>query len=163
MAAKTYEGKLVAPADARFAVVVSRFNEFITSRLLAGAMDAFVRHGVAEGSIEVVWSPGSWEIPVICRRLAGSGRYAAVVCLGAVIRGGTEHYQYIASEAAKGIAQAALSTGVPCIFGVLTCESIEQAIERAGTKAGNKGADAAVAAIEMANLLALLPAGPQAG
>ena len=160
MPAKTYEGKLVAPAKAKFAVVVSRFNEFITNKLLGGAMDAFVRHGVAEDALEVVWSPGSFEIPVIAHRLAGSGQYAAVVCLGAVIRGGTEHHQYIASEVSKGIAAAALATGVPCIFGVLTCDTIEQAIERAGTKAGNKGADAAAAAIEMANLLVQLPPAP---
>ena len=159
MSAKTYEGKLVAPAKAKFAVIVSRFNEFITSKLLAGAMDALSRHGVAEGNLEVVWTPGSWEIPVVCRRLAESGKYAAVVCLGAVIRGGTVHWEYIASEAAKGIASAAVTSGVPCIFGVLTCDTIEQAVERAGTKAGNKGAGAAVAAIEMANLMAQLPAG----
>ena len=158
MAAKTYEGKLVAPAKARFAVVVSRFNEFVTSKLLDGAMDAFARHGVDAGNLEVVWSPGSFEIPVLAQRLAGSGNYAAVVCLGAVIRGGTEHHQYIASEVAKGVAGAAMKTGVPCIFGVLTCDTVEQAIERAGTKAGNKGADAAAAAIEMANLLTQLPA-----
>jgi 6,7-dimethyl-8-ribityllumazine synthase len=158
MSAKTYEGKLVAPARAKFAVVVSRFNEFVTGRLLGGAMDAFTRHGVAESGVAVVWSPGSFEIPMICQRLAASGRYAAVVCLGAVIRGGTDHHQYIASEVAKGVASASLSTGVPCIFGVLTCDTIEQAIERAGAKSGNKGADAAVAAIEMANLLSQLPA-----
>ncbi len=159
MSAKTYEGKLVAPAKARFAVIVSRFNEFVTSKLLAGAMDAFARHGVKDADIEVVWSPGSFEIPVLAHRLAGSGKYAAVVCLGAVIRGGTEHYQYIAAEVSKGIAAAAVATGVPCLFGVLTCDTIEQAIERAGTKAGNKGADAAAAAIEMVNLLAQLPGG----
>ena len=163
MGAKTYEGKLVAPAKARFAVVVSRFNEFVTSKLLDGAMDAFARHGVGEASLEVVWSPGSFEIPVLAQRLAGSGKYAAVVCLGAVIRGGTEHHQYIASEVAKGVASAGMSTGVPCIFGVLTCDTVEQAIERAGTKAGNKGADAAAAAIEMANLLAQLPAAGAGG
>jgi len=112
---------------------------------------------VAEANIEVTWSPGSFEIPVLAQRLAGSGRYAAVVCLGAVIRGGTDHYQYIASEVAKGVAAAAMSTGVPCLFGVLTCDTIEQAIERSGTKSGNKGADAAAAAIEMANLMAQLP------
>jgi len=152
-----YQGTLIAPAKARFAVVVSRFNEFVTAKLLSGAMDAFRRHGAAEANIDVVWSPGSFEMPVIAARLAGSGAYAAVVCLGAVIRGGTDHHQYIASEAAKGIAQAAMKTGVPCIFGVLTCDSLEQAIERAGAKSGNKGADAAVAAIEMANLLGQLP------
>ena len=161
MSATTYEGKLVAPAKGRFAVVVSRFNEFVTSKLLAGAMDAFARHGVDAANVDVVWSPGSFETPLLCRRMASSGKYAAVVALGAVIRGGTDHWQYIASEVAKGVAMTALTTGVPCLFGVLTCDSIEQAIERAGTKAGNKGADAAVAAIEMANLMAQLP-GPQA-
>lgn len=156
---KEYQGKQVAPSGAKFAIVVSRFNEFVTSKLLGGAIDAFRRHGVVESAMEVVWSPGSFEIPVLAARLAGSGRYAAVVCLGAVIRGGTEHYRYISAEVSKGVAQAAIKTGVPCIFGVLTCETIEQAIERAGAKAGNKGADAAVSAIEMANLLKQLPAG----
>ncbi len=154
---KTYEGELVAPGKAKFALLVSRFNEFVTSKLLGGAVDTLTRHGVAEANIEVVWSPGSFEIPILAKRLASSGRYAAVVCLGAVIRGGTDHYQYIASEVTKGIAQAAMDTDTPCIFGVLTCDTIEQAIERAGTKAGNKGADAAVAAIEMANLISQLP------
>jgi len=157
MSAREYEGTLVSPKG-RFAVIVSRFNEFITSGLLKGAMDAFRRHGVAEADVDVVRTPGSWEIPVVCKRLAGSGRYLAVVCLGAVIRGGTEHHRYIASEAAKGVAAAAMATGVPCIFGVLTCDTIEQAIERAGTKAGNKGADAARSAVEMANLMSQLPA-----
>jgi 6,7-dimethyl-8-ribityllumazine synthase len=158
---KEYHGELTAPAKARFAIVVSRFNEFVTRKLLDGAVDALTRHGVAESDIEAVWSPGSFEIPLLARKLAASSRYAAVVCLGAVIRGGTDHHQYIASEVAKGVAQAALATGVPCLFGVLTCDTIEQAVERAGTKAGNKGADAAVAALEMANLLAHLPAGPK--
>ncbi|HOD83672.1 MAG: 6,7-dimethyl-8-ribityllumazine synthase [Planctomycetes bacterium ADurb.Bin126] len=157
---KEYQGKLLAPAKAKFAVLVSRFNEFITNKLLGGAMDALKRHGVADDDIEVVWSPGSFEIPLLALKLASSGRYAAVICLGAVIRGGTDHYQYVASEVTKGIAQATLQTGVPCIFGVLTCDTIDQAIERAGTKAGNKGADAATAAIEMANLIDQLPAGP---
>ena len=157
---KEYQGKLLAPAKAKFAVLVSRFNEFITNKLLGGAMDALKRHGVADDDIEVVWSPGSFEIPLLALKLASSGRYAAVICLGAVIRGGTDHYQYVASEVTKGIAQATLQTGVPCIFGVLTCDTIDQAIERAGTKAGNKGADAAAAAIEMANLIDQLPAGP---
>ena len=157
MGAKRYEGKLVAPAKARFAVVVGRFNEFVTSKLLGGALDAFARHDVPEGSVEVAWSPGSFEIPLIAQKLAETGRYAAVVCLGAVIRGGTDHYQYIAAEVSKGVAAVSLSTGVPCIFGVLTCDTVEQAIERAGTKSGNKGADAACAAIEMANLLGQLP------
>jgi len=153
----TYQGKLVAPAKARFAILVSRFNEFVTSKLLGGAVDALQRHGVAEGAIDVVWAPGSFEMPLVAVRLAQSKKYAAVICLGAVIRGGTDHYQYVAAEAAKGVAAAALKTGVPCIFGILTCESIEQAIERAGAKAGNKGADAAASAIEMANLMAALP------
>ncbi len=157
MSVKVFEGNLVAPAKAKFAVVVSRFNEFVTSKLLGGAIDTFDRHGVKESNVEVVWSPGSFEIPVLTQRLAASGRYAAVVCLGAVSRGGTDHYQYIASEVSKGVAAAGLATGVPCIFGVLTCDTIEQAIERAGAKAGNKGADAARAAIEMTNLLEQLP------
>ena len=153
----TYEGKLVAPAEARFALVVSRFNEFVTSKLLGGAIDALRRHHVDDEDIDVVWSPGSFEIPLLAQRLAASGEYAAVVCLGAVIRGGTDHHQYIASEVAKGIAFATLKTGVPCIFGVLTCDTVEQAVDRAGAKAGNKGAEAAVAAIEMVNLLGQLP------
>ncbi len=155
---KEYQGQLVATAQAKFAVLVSRFNEFISGKLLGGAMDALTRHGVAEKNVEVVWSPGSFEIPLLAKKLAGSGKYAAVICLGAVIRGGTDHYEYIASEVAKGVAMASLETSVPCIFGVLTCDTIEQAIERAGTKSGNKGADAAVAAIEMANILEQLPA-----
>jgi 6,7-dimethyl-8-ribityllumazine synthase len=155
----TYEGKLVAPADAKFAIVVSRFNEFVTSKLLSGAIDAMKRHHVEADRIDVVWSPGSFEIPLLARRLAASGEYSAVVCIGAVIRGGTEHHQYIASEAAKGVALAAMNTGVPCIFGVLTCDTVEQAVDRAGAKAGNKGAEAAMAAIEMANLLGQLPGG----
>jgi 6,7-dimethyl-8-ribityllumazine synthase len=158
MAAKVFEGKLVAPAKGRFAVVVSRFNEFITSKLLSGAMDAFARHGVDEGRIDLAWSPGSFETPLICQKLAQSGNYVAVVAIGAVIRGGTDHYEYVAAEVSKGIASAALKTGVPVIFGVLTCENLDQAIERAGAKSGNKGADAALAAIEMANLLGQLPA-----
>jgi len=156
---KTYQGKLVAPADAKFAVIVSRFNEFVTGKLLAGCVDALRRHGADEGNVDVIWSPGSFEIPAVAQRLAGSGKYAAVICLGAVIRGGTDHNRYIASEVAKGVAQVALRSGVPCIFGVLTCDTIEQAIERAGAKAGNKGADAAAAAIEMINLFGQLPAG----
>ena len=151
-----YEGKLVAPDGARFAIVVSRFNEFITTKLLDGAMDMLTRHGVASKDVDVAWCPGCFEVPLLTQKLASTGKYAAVVCLGAVIRGGTDHHEYIASEAAKGVAQAGLSTSVPCIFGVLTCDTIEQAIERAGTKAGNKGADAASAAIEMANLVSQL-------
>ena len=156
---KEYHGKLTAPPDARFAVVASRFNELITSKLLDGCIDSLRRHGVDDESVEVFWCPGSWEQPVLIQRLARTNRYAAVICLGAVIRGGTDHYQYIAAEVAKGIAQVALSTGIPCIFGVLTCDTVEQAIERAGTKAGNKGFDAAAAALEMVNLLSQLPGG----
>jgi 6,7-dimethyl-8-ribityllumazine synthase len=155
---KEYHGQLVAPEGARFAVIVSRFNEFVTSKLLGGCLDALRRHGTEEANIDVVWSPGSFEIPLIAQKLASSGQYAAVICVGAVIRGGTDHYQYVAAEVSKGVAHASLATGVPCIFGVLTCDTIEQAIERAGAKSGNKGADAAVAAIEMANLLKQLPA-----
>lgn len=155
---KEYQGQLTAPAKAKFALVVSRFNEFVTSKLLAGAIDALRRHDVKEDDVEVVWSPGSFEIPVIAGRLAESGRYAAVVCLGAVIRGGTDHYQYVAAEVSKGISVVGLRSGVPCIMGVLTCDTIEQAVDRAGAKSGNKGADAAMAALEMANLLEQLPA-----
>jgi len=155
---KEYHGELVAPAKAKFAIVVSRFNELITSKLLGGAIDALTRHGVTEASVEVIWSPGSFEIPLLAQKLAASKKYSAVICLGAIIRGGTTHHEYIGSEVAKGVAQAGMDTGVPCIFGVLTCDTIEQAVERAGTKAGNKGADAAVSAIEMANLISQLPA-----
>lgn len=153
-----YQGKLVAPAQAKFAVVVSRFNEFITNKLLGGCLDTLHRHEADAKNIDIVWSPGAFEVPLLAQKLAQSGLYAAVICLGAVIRGGTDHYQYVASEVSKGVAQATLTTGVPCIFGVLTCDTVEQAIERAGTKSGNKGSDAAMAAIEMANLLAQLPA-----
>ncbi len=149
---KEYQGKLIAPPKARFAVVVSRFNEFVTSKLLGGALDTLHRHGVADDNIDVVWSPGSFEIPVLTQRLAASGNYEAVICLGAIIRGGTDHYRYIAAEVSKGVASASMNTSVPCIFGVLTCDTIEQAVERAGAKAGNKGSDAASAAIEMTNL-----------
>jgi len=155
---KTYEGKLVSPAGAKFALVVSRFNDFITSKLLSGATDTLLRHQTSDKDIDIVWSPGCFEIPLIARKLAEGRRYSAVVCLGAVIRGGTDHYQYIASEVAKGVASASLATGTPCIFGVLTCDSVEQAVDRAGAKAGNKGAEAALAAIEMANLMSQLPA-----
>jgi 6,7-dimethyl-8-ribityllumazine synthase len=154
---KEYHGKLTAPAKARFAVVVSRFNEFITSKLLGGCMDCLLRHGVLEDNVEAFWSPGSFEIPVVAQKLAASGRYAAVICLGAVIRGGTDHYQYVASEVTRGIGHVSLQTGVPCLLGVLTCDTIEQAIERAGTKAGNKGSQAAQAALEMVNLLSQVP------
>ena len=152
--ANMYQGDLVAKKGQRFAIVVSRFNEFISSKMLSGAVDALVRHGVAEKDIDVAWTPGSFEIPLVARRMAERKKYAAVICLGAVIRGGTPHFDYIAAEVSKGVAQVGLQTGVPTIFGVITADTLEQAIERAGTKAGNKGADAAASAIEMANLLA---------
>jgi 6,7-dimethyl-8-ribityllumazine synthase len=154
--AKVYRGDLTAP-EGRFAIVAGRFNEFIGSKLLNGALDCLARHGVADDAVEVAWAPGSFEIPLVAGRLAASGRYAAVICLGAVIRGETDHYEYVASEAAKGVAMASVSTGVPVIFGILTTDTLEQAINRAGAKTGNKGADAALAAIEMANLMAVLP------
>ena len=149
--ARTWEGNLSA-AGLGFALVVSRFNDFITARLLDGALDALRRHGAEEERLTVVRVPGSYEIPLVAKRLAASGRYDAVICLGAVIRGATPHFDYVASEVAKGVAVAAMETGVPIAFGVLTTETLEQAIERAGSKAGNKGFDAACSAIEMANL-----------
>ena len=152
----TYEGKLLAEG-LRFGIVVSRFNELITRRLLSGALDALRRHGGDEGKVDVAWAPGSFEVPMVAQRLAGSGRYDAVICLAAVIRGDTPHFEYVAAEAAKGIAKVGLDTGVPTIFGVVTADSIEEAIERAGAKAGNRGADAATAAIEMADLMRALP------
>jgi len=148
---RTWEGNLTA-AGLSFALVVSRFNDFITGRLLDGALDALRRHGAEEERLTVVRVPGAYEIPLAAKRLAASGRYDAVICLGAVIRGATPHFDYVAGEVAKGVAISALETGVPIAFGVLTTETIEQAIERAGTKAGNKGFDAACSAIEMANL-----------
>ena len=156
---KVIQGGLLGQGK-KFAIVISRFNEFITSRLLAGAQDCFERHGVAVQDIDVAWVPGSFEIPVTALRIARTGRYDAVVCLGAVIRGQTPHFDYIASEVAKGVAQVAMTTGVPAIFGVITSDTIEQAVERAGTKAGNKGVDAAASAIEMANLFEKLPEAP---
>ncbi len=149
---RTLEGSLVAPDGARFAVVVSRFNSFISERLLDGALDALSRHGVDAKSITVVRVPGSWEIPGTCARLAKSGKVDAVVAVGAVIRGGTPHFDYVAAEVSKGVATVSVQTGVPVSFGVLTTDSIEQAVERAGTKAGNKGFDAAMAALEMVSL-----------
>jgi 6,7-dimethyl-8-ribityllumazine synthase len=150
--ANIYQGQLVAGKH-RFGVVVSRFNEFITGKLLGGCLDALQRHGVPQDAVDVAWTPGAFEIPVVAQRMAASGKYAAVICLGAVIRGGTPHFDYIAAEVSKGVAQVGLATGVPTIFGVITTDTIEQAIERAGTKAGNKGSDAALSAIEMVSLL----------
>lgn len=149
---KIIEGKLQAK-DFSFGIVIGRFNEFIGNKLLGGALDALKRHGVDEDKVEVAWSPGSFEIPLIAKKMAGSGRFDAVICLGAVIRGATPHFDYVANEVSKGIAHVSLETGTPVIFGVLTTDSIEQAIERAGAKSGNKGFDAAMAAIEMANLM----------
>ena len=137
----------------KIALVASRFNEFIVSRLLSGAEDGLVRHGVAEEDIDAYWVPGAFELPLLAQKLAQSGRYDAVICLGAVIRGSTSHYELVCSETAKGIAQASMHSGVPVLFGVITTENIEQAIERAGTKAGNKGFDCALSAIEMVNLI----------
>lgn len=152
---RTLEGNLNA-AGLRFGIVVSRFNDFITSRLLAGAEDAIRRHGGDLDQVDVAWVPGAFEIPLVAQRMAASGRWDAVICLGAVIRGSTPHFDYVASEAAKGVAQAMMQTGVPISFGILTTDTIEQAVERAGTKAGNKGFEAAVTAIEMANLMKVL-------
>lgn len=149
---KTIEGNFVA-GEKRFAIAVSRFNELITSKLLAGAVDTLLRHGVKEEQITVVWTPGAFELPVAVKKLAGSGEYGAVLALGCVIRGATAHFDYVAGGAASGLGSVALETGVPVLLGVLTTDSIEQALERAGTKAGNKGADAAMAALEMASLL----------
>ena len=149
---KVYEGKLVSKSM-KIGIVAARFNEFITSKLLSGARDGLLRHDVKDEDIDVAWVPGAFEIPLIASKMAGSGKYDAVICLGAVIRGSTSHYDYVCSEVSKGIAQVSLSSGVPVMFGVLTTENIEQAIERAGTKAGNKGYDCALSAIEMVNLI----------
>jgi len=148
---KYYEGHLVGEG-LKFGIVVGRFNEFITNKLLSGALDALNRHGVAEQNIEVAWVPGAFEIPMAARRMVDMAKYDAVICLGAVIRGATPHFDFVAAEVTKGIAKVGLDTGMPTIYGVITADTIEQAIERAGTKAGNKGWDAAVTAIEMANL-----------
>lgn len=150
---KTLEGKLAAEGR-KFALVASRFNSLITRQLIAGAQDCLVRHGAADDDLTLVWVPGSFEMPLAAWKLAETGDYDAVVCLGAIIRGETPHFEYVAAEAAKGIAQVALSTGVPIAFGVLTTDNLEQALDRAGVKSGNKGADAALAAIEMVNLFA---------
>ena len=146
------EGKLVADGI-KVGIVASRFNEFIVSKLIGGALDGLLRHDVKEENIHVAWVPGAFEIPLIASKMASSGNYDAVICLGAVIRGATTHYDYVCSEVSKGIAQVSLASGIPVMFGVLTTENIEQAIERAGTKAGNKGYDCALGAIEMVNLI----------
>lgn len=147
------EGKLVAPEGMKVGIVASRFNEIIVNKLLGGALDGLVRHGVEEENITAAWVPGAFEIPVAASKMAQSGKYDAVICVGAVIRGDTSHYDYVCNEVSKGIAQVSMGNGLPVMFGVLTCENIEQAIERAGTKAGNKGAECANGAIEMVNLM----------
>ena len=152
---RTVEGKLVAE-NMRVGIVASRFNEFITSKLLSGAVDALRRHEVPDDDIVTAWVPGAFEIPVIAKKMAESGKYDAVICLGAVTRGTTSHYDYVCNEVSKGIAQVSMASGIPVLFGVLTTENIEQAIERAGTKAGNKGAECANGAIEMVNLIRAL-------
>lgn len=149
---KIFEGKIIGK-DRKFGIVVSRFNEFISSKLLEGALDCFQRHEVNEQHVEIAWVPGSFEIPLTALKMAASQKYDAVICLGAVIRGATPHFEYIAAEVTKGIAQVNLQTGVPTIYGVITADTLEQAIERAGTKAGNKGWDAAMSAMEMVDLL----------
>ncbi|MBI3920281.1 MAG: 6,7-dimethyl-8-ribityllumazine synthase [Armatimonadetes bacterium] len=152
---KFYEGSFTVEGH-RFAIVVSRFNELVTQRLLEGALDAFRRHGVSDGDIETAWVPGTFEIPIITKKLAETGRFHAIVSLGAVIRGDTPHFEYVAGEAAKGISHVSLQTGVPVIFGIVTSDSLEQALERAGSKHGNRGFDAAVSALEMASLIAAI-------
>lgn len=150
---QVYEGDYTASGK-KFGIVVSRFNDFITARLLEGALDGLRRHGVAESDVEIAWVPGAFEIPLLAKKMAESAKYNAVICLGAVIRGSTSHYDYVCNEAAKGIAQVSMESGIPVMFGVVTTDTIAQAIERAGTKAGNKGYDAALGAIEMVNICA---------
>lgn len=152
MAIKTYEGNIITEG-AKYGIIVGRFNEFIGSKLLGGAIDSLKRHGATDGDIDVSWVPGAFEIPLVAQKMAETKRYDAVICLGAVIRGSTPHFDYVASEVSKGVAKVTLDTGIPVVFGVLTTDTIEQAIERAGTKAGNKGFEAAATAIEMVNLL----------
>ncbi|HJJ78670.1 MAG TPA: 6,7-dimethyl-8-ribityllumazine synthase [Methanocorpusculum sp.] len=150
-----YEGKLV-PGDIKIGIVASRFNEFIVSKLIGGADDALRRHNVKDENVDLAWVPGAFEIPLMASKMAQSGKYDAVICLGAVIRGSTDHYEYVANEVTKGIAAVSLKTGVPVMFGVLTCDNLEQAIERAGSKVGNKGFEAAVSAIETINVIKAL-------
>ena len=149
---RVFEGKLISEGEI-YAIIVSRFNEFINSKLLSGAVDGLTRHGVKDENVDVYWVPGAFEMPLVAKKLSNSGKYDAVICLGTVIRGSTTHYELVSAEVAKGIAQVSLASGIPVIFGVLTTENIEQAIERAGTKVGNKGYDAALSAIEMTRLL----------
>ena len=153
MAINYLEGKLVAKKNMKVGIVAARFNEFIVSKLLGGAVDGLVRHGVDEKNITAAWVPGAFEIPIAAQKMAQSGKYDAIICLGTVIRGATSHYDYVCNEVSKGVAQVGLNTGIPVLFGVVTTENIEQAIERAGTKAGNKGYDCALSAIEMVNLM----------
>ena len=156
MSIRLLEGQVVAPQGRKVGIVASRFNAFIVQKLLDGAVDGLVRHGVEEANIDAAWVPGAFEIPIVAQTMAKSGKYDAVICVGAVIRGSTTHYELVVNETAKGIAQAGLSTGVPVLFGVITTENIEQAIERAGSKAGNKGYDCALSAIEMVNLMKMV-------
>jgi 6,7-dimethyl-8-ribityllumazine synthase len=155
MGIRTNQGKLIA-SGLKFGIVIGRFNEFISSKLLGGVIDGLLRHGAEEADIEVTWVPGAFEIPLAAQKMANSRKFNAVICVGAVIRGSTPHFDYVSNEVSKGIAKVSLDTGIPVVFGVLTTDTIEQAIERAGTKAGNKGYEAAVTAIEMANLLKVL-------
>ncbi|MBP5305505.1 MAG: 6,7-dimethyl-8-ribityllumazine synthase [Lachnospiraceae bacterium] len=150
----TLSGNVVAKENMKVGIIAARFNEFITSKLVGGALDGLTRHGVEEKNVSLAWVPGAFEIPVLAKKMAESGKYDALICVGAVIRGNTSHYDYVCSEVSKGIAQVSLSSGMPVMFGVLTTENIEQAIERAGTKAGNKGYDCALGAIEMVNVMA---------
>ena len=153
MKMKVIEGKMVAPEGMKVGIVASRFNEIIVNKLVAGARDGLVRHGVEEENISTAWVPGAFEIPVIAEKMAESGKYDAIICLGAVIRGSTSHYDYVCNEVSKGVAQVGMKSKLPVLFGILTTENIEQAIERAGSKAGNKGYDCALSAVEMVNLI----------
>ena len=156
MSINTIEGKVVAPQGMKVCLIAARFNSFIVQKLVDGAVDGLVRHGVDESNVTLAWVPGAFEIPVAAKKAASSGKYDAVICLGAVIRGSTTHYEMVCAESAKGVAQVGLETGLPVLYGIITTENIEQAIERAGSKAGNKGYDCALSAIEMVNMLASL-------
>ena len=156
MSINTIEGKVVAPQGMKVCLIAARFNSFIVQKLVDGAVDGLVRHGVDEGNVTLAWVPGAFEIPVAAKKAASSGKYDAVICLGAVIRGSTTHYEMVCAESAKGVAHVGMETGLPVLYGIITTENIEQAIERAGSKAGNKGYDCALSAIEMVNMLASL-------